>query len=369
MSSPLSLPSDAHVGPVYDDRTGRARFSRHELAAVLEHYDIGAVERIAVCSLGSGKAPKVKLSAERGEYFLKRRAPGRDDATRVAFCHALQRQLADWGYPVPRLIPTRQGGYTALRIDAHTYELFDYVDGTRPDRSIGAAARAGAALGHLHRLLRDWTPPIAPPRGAYHGSDDVARRLTLARRAIRRVEPDADRDALRELTAFLGDAYDDAADRVDELGYGDWAKSLLHGDWHPGNLMYRGGNVVGVLDFDSARLEPRMSDVANGALQFSIRMSEADRPLGWPPGFDIRRIEVFLREYDSTSGERLTARERRSLPWLITEALIVESVVPIAATGRFSHVRGSHFLGMVRDKIQWLRPRAAKLVRYLESEG
>jgi homoserine kinase type II len=360
------------MGPIVDEQADRARFSRHELAAVLEHYDIGDVQQIDVCALGSGKAPKVRVRADRGDFFLKRRAPGRDDIERVAFAHAVQRQLSRLGYPVPRILDVRgasgDGPSSVLRLDDGIYELFEYVDGLRPDRSVVTAARAGSALGRLHRLLAGWQPPLPPPRGGYHGSDQVGHALRLARRAIRKVEPTIDAEALREQTRALNRAYRDAAARVDEAGYATWESRLLHGDWHPGNLLYRGGDVIAVLDFDSARLEPRMSDVANGALQFSIQMGGSENPLEWPEGLDPAKIRVFLREYDLASGEPLRPEERASLPWLIIEALVVESVVPIAATGRFSRLSGSRFLAMVRAKIEWLRPRAEDLLRDADDE-
>ena len=61
----------------------------------------------------------------------------------------------------------------------------------------------------------------------------------------------------------------------------------------------------------------------------------------------------------------LSPAEREALPWLILEALILESVLPIAATGRFAQLSGSAFLRMVMRKVRWLRPRAKKLAAYV----
>ena len=60
--------------------------------------------------------------------------------------------------------------------------------------------------------------------------------------------------------------------------------------------------------------------------------------------------------------------ELAALPWLMTEALILESVIPIAATGTFGHLSGSRFLRMVEGKVHWIEPRAEKLIRHVEGE-
>src|SRR5207237_1184385 len=84
---------------------------------------------------------------------------------------------------------------------------------------------------------------------------------------------------------------------------------------------------------DTARTCPRVIDIANGALQFSITMRGSD-PQRWPVGLDEGRYKRFLRGYETVPGSVISIAELEALPWLMIEALIVEAVVPIAATGR-----------------------------------
>jgi hypothetical protein len=44
------------------------------------------------------------------------------------------------------------------------------------------------------------------------------------------------------------------------------------------------------------------------------------------------------------------------------EALVAESVYPIAATGQFGKLEGAAFLEMVQRKIVWLQQNADRLV-------
>jgi homoserine kinase type II len=361
-----NLPEEApHIGPILEDRSRHERYAPQELAIVLSHYDIGVISRLRPYLRGSRLAPKLQIRSDRGLFLLKRRAPNRAQYDRVAFAHCIQRQLLEAHFPVPALIPTRNGE-TLTQHEGRVYEMFEFVRGRRYDRSIESTARAGVALGSFHRLMDGYRPPHQPPSGTFHAAADVEATFNRLPRAIAIADPEVDREPLKQTVRYLSEAYADASARVDEAGYDTWAPGVLHGDWHPGNLLFRDGAVVAVLDFDSSRVEPRMADVANGALQFSMDMTDPDDPTKWPSGLDITRIRTFLAGYDSAAVAPLTSGERAAVPWLIIEALVIESIVPIAATGKFAHIHGAAFLDMIQSKVQWLRPRARKLVEYLE---
>ena len=356
----------APVDPSLEDRVRRARFDPHELAVVLSHYDLGDIEQIRVYSRGSRRAPKARITTGRGDFLLKRRAPGRDDPYRVAFAHSLLLYLQERGYPVPALIGTRQGNNSMLQVDGRMYELFEFAPGTRYGGSARATERAGGALGALHRLLGEFQPPYEPPVATYHAAAGMEAKLNRIPDAVLAREPQADRKALFRAVEVLGNVYARAVGSVNETGFRSWPKGIIHGDWHPGNLLYGGRKVVAVLDFDSARLEPRVADVANAALQFSMKMVASDNLDQWPEGLDVDRIRGLVRGYDRAAPRPLTAGELRAVPWLMIEALIVESVLPIAATGSFGRISGSGFLQVVERKVHWIAPRSAQLVRFLE---
>jgi Ser/Thr protein kinase RdoA (MazF antagonist) len=138
-----------------------------------------------------------------------------------------------------------------------------------------------------------------------------------------------------------------------------------------GNLLYNAppdSSVVAVLDFDSARLEPLMADVANAALQFSMELPATDGATNSPKRLDLDRLRRLVRSYSRVAGDMIGSDELTALPWLMTEALILESVIPIAATGSFGHLSGSRFLRMVEGKVHWIGPRAEKLTRYVKEK-
>src|SRR5690606_20332471 len=119
------------------------------------------------------------------------------------------------------------------------------------------------------------------------------------------------------------------------------------------------------IDYDAARFQQRVIDVANGALQFSI-LGGGDDPAQWPDYMDESRFKRFLRGYDSVPGYVLSRAELRTVPWLMIEAVIAETVIPIAATGSFARMEGVGFLLMVERKVRWLQRHADHLVRTMD---
>jgi Ser/Thr protein kinase RdoA (MazF antagonist) len=129
-------------------------------------------------------------------------------------------------------------------------------------------------------------------------------------------------------------------------------------------MLFRDNRVVAVIDYDSARLLPRIVDIANGALQFSIIGGDEDVSK-WPDYADESRFKRFLRGYDEVM--LMSQGEARALPWLMIEALIAEAVFPIAATGTFVRIDGVAFLQMVKKKIDWMQRNANRLVELAEA--
>jgi len=356
-----------HLGPVVDE--GRAdgdRYGAHELAMVLSHYDLGPIDRIRRYVRGSRRAPKLRLTAARGEFMLKRRAPGKDEARRVSFSHELQLYLERRKYPVAGLIKTRTDGQSVLVLHGRTYEMFRFVEGERDDKSLGSAGQSGRALGHFHRLLRGYEVSYRGAMGSYHASGTIESAIKQAPTMITAAGPADPEAELAQRCQYLYEAYHDAAERAGAAGIAEQARGVIHGDWHPGNLLYRDGAVVAVLDFDSARYEARIIDLANAALQFSMKMDDPKDLDNWSSKLDVERIRALVWGYNETVGEPLTTEERSAVPWLMVEAIILESILPIAATGRFGELSGSAFLRMIERKVRWLRPRAEKLAEYLE---
>ena len=132
---------------------GGAHFSSEEFNSVLRQYDIGDVVESQTLTTGNRRAPKKIIVTEHGKFLLKRRAPGKDDLYHVAFAHEVQDFLQKKRVPTAGMIKTLDGN-TALILDGHTYELFNFACGDRFDGSVECVAQAGRQLAKLHEHFR-----------------------------------------------------------------------------------------------------------------------------------------------------------------------------------------------------------------------
>lgn len=348
--------STGGTSPRTADRT-RERFSSEELAIVLSHYDIGVIESIVEYPRGSRKAPKLLITSEQGKFLLKRRARGKDDPFKVAFSHAIQLYLASKQFPLPHLIGTRRENNSMLQWRGGVYELFEYIPGQGYPQTLESTFDSGRVLSLYHKLLLDFKSEFTPPSGSYHAAPAVEQGMRAIEQQLR---PDSE---LGRVLDYLHKSYAHAAETADAEGIAEWPRQIVHADWHAGNMLFRDNRVVAVIDYDAARLLPRILDVANGALQFSIMGGDEDVSK-WPEYLDESRFKRFLRGYDEVM--LLSQAEVRTLPWLMIEALIAEAVFPIAATGSFGRLEGNAFLLMVQRKVHWLQQNAERLIELAE---
>jgi homoserine kinase type II len=339
----------------------REQFASEELSIVLSHYDIGILDSISEFPRGSRKAPKLLIVSEQGKFLLKRRARGKDDPFKVAFAHSLQLYLAGKQFPLPHLIGTKRENNSMLQWRNSVYELFEYIPGQAYPQTLESTFDAGRVLGLYHKLLDSFKSEFQPPTGSYHmataveqGLKSIAANVPPAMAGNPEVQP-----MLAELLA----AYRRAAEAVEAEGLERWPRQIVHADWHPGNMLFRDNHVVAVIDYDSARLQARVIDIANGALQFSI-IGGDDDVSRWPEQVDEARFKRYLRGYDEVM--LLSQAEIRAIPHLMTEALIAEAVFPIAATGQFGRMEGMSFLQMVQRKVRWMTGNTGRLIELAE---
>ncbi|MHC4509396.1 MAG: phosphotransferase enzyme family protein, partial [Planctomycetota bacterium] len=242
------------------------------------------------------------------------------------------------------------------------------------DGSPEATTDAGRLLASFHRHLADFAHEWKPLQASFHDSSTVRTHLKTVGsdpsgphglRGNSRTDPIAKPGeklpATAEALMFL---YNESSIRVNQLGFDSWTRQIIHGDWHPGNMLFCESKVAVVLDFDSIRVAPPVIDLANGMLQFSIVGGRPD-PADWPDYFDRDKLLQFLDGYRSVI--QLDRSTLEALPDLMIETMIAEAVLPIAATGFFGHLHGTDFLQMIRRKAEWLNKNRVQLAELIVS--
>lgn len=326
---------------------GGAHFSLEELSRVLNQYNIGKVKETHTLTTGNRRAPKKIIISEFGKYLLKRRARGKDDLYHVAFTHEIQTFLKKKSYAVSGVVKTLDNT-TALSLNSHTYELFEFMPGDRFDGSIEGAAEAGRELAKLHEHFSNFVFRWEVLKRTYHDSSSVRGHLDTI---VSEKSPHEPGMGWRITASKLVSYYDRASESVNDKGFCEWPDQIVHGDWHPGNMLFLDRKVSCVLDFDSAKIAPVVTDLANGALQFSILGGKPD-PEDWPCCLDRERFRGFVLGYHEI--QKLPGEMLESLPDLMIEIMIAEAVLPIATTGFFGHLSGIDFLKMILRKCRWI---------------
>lgn len=339
----------------------RATFTPEEARDVLGEFAAPAPRRVREYRRGSTRSPKALVECVDGSrYLLKRRDLAGAGADRVTFCHAVHAELVRLRFPVPRLVPVRDSGATWLERGTIVYELFEFIDGAPFDRSLGGALESGQLLARWHRTLESWDPPEAAPDPLFHRSSAVD--AAWSRLESRWRAPSSDGAAVDSACADLKVRMAHATSLADShvaIPGSSAAAHVLHGDFHPGNVLYHAGFPSAVLDLDSARIGHRLLDIANAAMQFSLEPLGDGPEESWPAALAMSRLESFLRGYAITPSLRLGESESCALPALMVEASIAESVPRIARSGSFGRIEGAAFLRHVNRKTEWIWERRA----------
>jgi Ser/Thr protein kinase RdoA (MazF antagonist) len=252
-------------------RLVRAPIGRRTLDAVLDRYELAPRGRVRILSLG-WRNHNVVVDTSAGMKVVKRHRQA-SDVRAILHEHAVLRHLASFQFPAPRLGST-PGGQTLVTVEGRHFALFDFIEGVNLAScflSRGTRLRlsevAGRVLARLHQALDGFSPSGGHELGFTSFSGERARDaswhlrqldvLTAATRGSSRSS--ADSGWLAENAARIAD---DIRGLDVTLREAPLSRVVVHGDFGLHNLMFRREGDATVLDFELARLEWRLVDLA-----------------------------------------------------------------------------------------------------------
>lgn len=173
------------------------------------------------------------------------------DPGRIEVEHDVMGAARAAGVPAPRSVATADGS-RFVKIAGRYWSLLEWLPGEHADRSAFSPLQAlsmGEMLAMIHSAFAS-LPQIPPePRPKDTTATTVDRIDGLIRHIERMpiLEPtdDCAHSWLRAQRSWL-------ASRVDEHVAPCSDVQVIHGDYHDANLLYRGNEVVGVIDWDKA---------------------------------------------------------------------------------------------------------------------
>jgi Ser/Thr protein kinase RdoA (MazF antagonist) len=251
-------------------------------------------------SRGAILRPVVEIGDRR--YVLRRQPPDLTLAD-ARFRHAFMTQLTAAGLPVPAALPAADGHTWAL-VDDAVYELQTYLDG-HPYLSSGAASgarleTAAATLGQLHQASADfvWQPHTWPEERA--AASIAHSYVTLIAGAA---ENDGLSPAIRHGLSRIAEGCSARVERASaSFPFAEAPQLHIHGDYQPHHLAFGEPDVSAVYDFDAARYDLRLIELAYSLFYFTgLRWDERDglTPPLVDDGLDILAAHRYLRAYGS----------------------------------------------------------------------
>ncbi|MBN2309750.1 MAG: phosphotransferase [Candidatus Hydrogenedentes bacterium] len=235
---------------------------------IREHYDLGRVDRPeALAPAHQRRHRKIVVQAAAGKFLAKtyKRDPFVLDALR--FQHRLSDHMDTNGLPVAGIQPAKNGK-RIVEVDNWALELQEFVEGDPMEVSSETLAISADALGQLHEVCREFPRPGRDAR--MWRFSEVPRSLfaKLFERAHDASENPATIDEYcNRIALFLHEAGQalslEARDRF-ETG-------LIHGDWHAGNLIFKGGRLVAIVDLEFAGDGCYLEDLAYAVSNLCVR--------------------------------------------------------------------------------------------------
>ncbi len=307
LRSPLASPRHPVVPPP-SDRTLGTLLRRYEGTGSLL-----SCEPVPQGLLNRG----YRLATTRGRFFLKHyldRHPLEDscadtsDPATIARQHRATLRLCALGLPVAA--PLRDAdGRTVAVLGGRRYALYPWVEGRHragAELTCAQCGRLGALLGLVHTALAQVLPPSGPPPLRSAVPQDTCAVIDELLRLVRGHRP---RDAFDELAEFrlrerraLLELHAHRRPADPTTCVSGW----VHGDFHPLNLLYRGGEPAAIVDWDRLGVQPRAEEAVRAAAIFFVR--DADGTL------DLAKVRAYARAYRRTAavcGAELAAAVHR----------------------------------------------------------
>ncbi len=279
-------------------------FLREQIVDVVEtYYDIGSVTEVFEIFGGyinRSFGVVVEKDGVRKHYFLRRYKLGITDKE-IQFEHSMITHSISNGLSIcPGLISSREGTtYVTPSTSRYKFAIYDYLEGEdkytwdNPIMEDEEYACSGEVLATLHNATRDFDPA---------GLQRVEPKIlefapTLAEKFLafsRDERPGSNfyRYFMQKLDVIM------KALAVNTITAEDAERmplNAIHCDFHPGNLKFIENQVVGLFDFDWAKIDLRLFDVCFAMVYNSVIWGGQDDGV-----MLMDKCRIFVQSYQDT---------------------------------------------------------------------
>lgn len=261
-----------------------------EIQRVLNFYNLGELKTTRRVDLGAVNDNWV-IETVRGRYFLKRRHPELKNAELIRGQHELIQHLRQLGFPAPAVIAT-QSGETILILNGEFYEIQEYIEGQPYERNNESHFISAAnALGLYHAFAHNFSSQdLCHVERLYCPTVLTSDLSTLSKESAPNQGP--------PFTGVVEALTSHAMELSSRLSSDEHLPRLvIHGDYHAGNLVFHHDYIVGVVDYDKARQQPRLVELAEALIYFASPRPGIMKHLVYSGFLEWDKFGKFLTHY------------------------------------------------------------------------
>ena len=323
-----------------------------ELARVLGHYALGELRTAQRTEYGFVNDNWI-IATDRGRYFLKRRHRDLRRPAVIRAQHALMMRLRRAGFPIPAVVPTTRDE-TLLISEGQFYEIHEYIEGEPYNHDLRAHLdEAALTLGRFHLNVKGFAPEALCDLGELYGP-------LLLKRALTNILDVCQLDRDRVLSPLVRQLDAHIAELSEHFNsHGTLPHLVIHGDYYAGNLLFDSDRIIGVVDYDKVRWQPRVVELAEALIYFASRRPGHLKHLVYPGFLDWDRFVQFLNGYSRIAV--LDETEVRALPdyvrciWLQISLIrlrekgpcrsgVLEAMEEVVALGNWAQVNAQRMM-------------------------
>jgi len=249
----------------------------------------------------SRRTRNLMLNTSAGRKVIKRYR-ARLEIPTIDYSHSILERLKELDFPGPRL-STSPAGETFISLESGNYALFDFVDGTNYSLSFVPSGYrhtlmniAGQTLGRLHSALTGFMPDGWHHLGFVSYTGDWRRNLSWHSAKVEEMKEkslslrnDDDRTHANWLVQNCNHILDELGQVDETLRSSALTRLIIHGDYGLHNIVFHKDGVVTPIDFESSRLEWRLSDLVSALSRLRYRSGV----------YNFESIRNFLEGYQS----------------------------------------------------------------------
>lgn len=237
---------------------------------IRENYDLGDVATpTQLPAAHQRRHRKMVVETSTGKFLVKTYKRDLRELDALRFQHRLSDHLLANGLPVARIQRTKTGD-SLVEKDNWAMELQVFVDAHGMHLNRDTLRASAEALGKFHEVCRDF--PV-PPRDAVKWRFSEVPRGLFAKLYERAARESNNHPQVIEACNQIGLFLTDAAKELSEDKRNEFETGLIHGDWHGGNLMYRGNELAAIVDLEFSGDGCYLEDIAYGISNLCVRTS------------------------------------------------------------------------------------------------